>query len=168
MSKAQLTKELKNLDREQLQQLILDVYDARKEAREYFDFFLHPDVDKLFAKYDAELIKECERNRRGYSKARISRIRNTLKLFDTFEPGADYVIRLMLNALRYCIAAQRCFRCTDAFTNGICKLAVDVLKRADANLTFDKTFAQLNNLINSAAISPSLRRQIIDSIGTPL
>ena len=45
MSKIKLKKELQNMSREQLLDIILNVYDARKEAREYFEFFLNPDSD---------------------------------------------------------------------------------------------------------------------------
>lgn len=168
MSKAQLNKELKGLNKEQLLQLILDVYSARKEAREYFEFFLHPDVDKLFEKYDAEIAKECSRGSRGYSKARISHIRNSLKVFDSFEPGADYSIKLMFKTLNYCVIAERYYYCSDAFVNGICKLAVDILKRADANLSFEQTFSRINKLLNCEVITPTLRSKIIDAIGTPI
>ena len=51
MSKLRLTKEIKQLERHQLEQMILDAYAARKEIKEYFDFFLNPDVDKLIEKY---------------------------------------------------------------------------------------------------------------------
>ena len=40
MSKIKLKKELQNMSREQLLDIILKVYDALKEAREYFEFFL--------------------------------------------------------------------------------------------------------------------------------
>ena len=46
MSKLRLTKEIKQLERHQLEQMILDAYAARKGIKEYFDFFLNPDVDK--------------------------------------------------------------------------------------------------------------------------
>lgn len=38
MSKLLLKKEIKGLTRNQLEQMILDAYDAKKEIKEYFDF----------------------------------------------------------------------------------------------------------------------------------
>ena len=58
MSKLRLTKEIKQLERHQLEQMILDAYAARKEIKEYFDFFLNPDVDKLIEKYKVAASKE--------------------------------------------------------------------------------------------------------------
>lgn len=47
MSKQQLKKYLKDLDREQLEEFILDIYTDVKPAKEYLDFFLNPNVDKI-------------------------------------------------------------------------------------------------------------------------
>ena len=47
MSKLQLKKEIQKLERHQLEQMVLDAYAARKETKEYFEFFLNPDVEKL-------------------------------------------------------------------------------------------------------------------------
>lgn len=43
MSKAALRKELVKMSQEQLVTLILDLYSARPQAKEYFEFFLSPD-----------------------------------------------------------------------------------------------------------------------------
>lgn len=43
MSKAKLKKYLQSLPQEHLVQVILDLYDARKEAKEYLEFFMDPD-----------------------------------------------------------------------------------------------------------------------------
>ena len=79
MSKLRLTKEIKQLERHQLEQMILDAYAARKGIKEYFDFFLNPDVDKLIEKYKVAASKEFNRSKRGHSKARISVIKKLLK-----------------------------------------------------------------------------------------
>lgn len=50
MSKTKLKKYLQTLDREQLSQVILDMYDARKEAKEYLEFFMDPDIDATLEK----------------------------------------------------------------------------------------------------------------------
>lgn len=42
MSKAQLKKFLKDLERGQLEEFILDLYSDVKPAKEYLDFFLNP------------------------------------------------------------------------------------------------------------------------------
>lgn len=47
MSKAQLKKYIQGLDREQLEEFVLNIYSDVKPAKDYLDFFLNPDVDKL-------------------------------------------------------------------------------------------------------------------------
>ena len=44
MGKAQLKKEIQTLSREQLEHLVLEAYEARKEIKQYFDFFIDPDA----------------------------------------------------------------------------------------------------------------------------
>lgn len=46
MSKAQLKKYLQTLPHEQIVQVVLDLYDARKAAKEYLEFYMDPDAAK--------------------------------------------------------------------------------------------------------------------------
>ncbi len=50
MSKATLKKELKNFDADQLREILLDLYSARKESKEYPDFFVDHDIDAMIEK----------------------------------------------------------------------------------------------------------------------
>lgn len=51
MSKAQLKKHLSTLTKEQVIEVILKLYDARKEAKEYLEFYLNPDEDAKLEEY---------------------------------------------------------------------------------------------------------------------
>ena len=42
MSKTEVKKYIKSLDRQGLEQLVLDLYTARKEAKEFLDYAVHP------------------------------------------------------------------------------------------------------------------------------
>ncbi len=55
MSKAQLKKTISHMLPEQLQQLILEAYDARKETKEYLEFWLNPDPKTFTDKYKQKL-----------------------------------------------------------------------------------------------------------------
>lgn len=48
MSKAKLIKTLRDMDVDQLRELVLDIYASRMDAKEYLEFWLDPDVDKAF------------------------------------------------------------------------------------------------------------------------
>ena len=45
MSKAQLKRHLTKLTKEQVIDVILELYDARKEAKEYLEFYINPNDD---------------------------------------------------------------------------------------------------------------------------
>ena len=50
MSKAALKKELNTFTGEELVKVVLDVYDASKEAKQFLEYFLNPDPEALFEK----------------------------------------------------------------------------------------------------------------------
>ena len=100
MSKAALKKELENLSREQLIEVIGAAYSSSKEARAYFEFFLNPDADALLDNKIDIISKELARAKRGYSKARITVIRKAIRDFSSFGVGDEYVGRLMYAAIR--------------------------------------------------------------------
>ena len=143
MSKLQLKKEIKSLSREQLENMILDVYDARKEIKEYFEFFLNPDVDKLKEKYKVAISRELSRSKRGYSKARISVIKKLIKEFASFQPGFEAEIDLYYYAVSFAMLVETSLYCSDTLINGISILVVHMLDYADSNGIADKTLARL-------------------------
>ena len=57
MSKAKLKKYLQTLPQEHLVQVILDLYDARKEAKEYLEFFMDPDPKTALEKAKKEIYR---------------------------------------------------------------------------------------------------------------
>lgn len=56
MSKAALKKAMKGMSAEQLAEMIIELYDARKEAKDYLEYWLNPDpkkaLEEAFAKID--------------------------------------------------------------------------------------------------------------------
>ena len=58
MSKTNLRKELMTFTSEQLVEVIMNAYGSSKEARDYFEFFLNPDPERLMEKKLAVLDKE--------------------------------------------------------------------------------------------------------------
>lgn len=56
MSKAKLKKYLQSLPHDHMMQMVLDLYDARKDAREYLDFFIEPDPEGMLEKYKKNLM----------------------------------------------------------------------------------------------------------------
>lgn len=95
MSKTQLKKTLQQMSSEQLSELIIELYDARSEAKEYLEFFLNPDIDTKLEKVRAAIKKEVNRQSRGRNRARATRLRRFIKDFGSFNPGAEHVADVM-------------------------------------------------------------------------
>ncbi len=55
MSKAGLKKQLANMTADQLRELVLELYDIRKEAKEYLDYWANPDPRKAVEKAEKEV-----------------------------------------------------------------------------------------------------------------
>lgn len=121
MSKARLKKELLTFSDEQLLELILNAYDSSKEAKAYFEFFLNPDVDTLLKKKMEAIDKEARRNKWGYSKARISRIKSEIKAVEELGVGAEYVGELRFFAIRELVLLEKYLNYTNAFIASIDK-----------------------------------------------
>lgn len=146
MSKAQLKKELETMSREQIIQVVLDAYNARKETRDYFEFFLNPDVDKLYGKALAVIDKELIRGKRGYSTSRITVVRRAIKEFAAYDPGAEYVLRLMLDTLHHIMVREKYVYFKDTFEKGSKRLVDDIMAYADAHAMVDTAVSRLREL----------------------
>lgn len=161
MSKTELRRALADLDRDQLQQLILDMYTARKDSRPYFDFFVNPDVNKLYDDCCVLVEKECRRVRRGgRTKTRISYLRNIIRDFESFGPGADNVLRLMHHVMLMGCLVQKFYYDTATLEKGLLKLFADMLTYGDKHLLFDDALHRANEIINNEATTQIFAREL--------
>ena len=147
MSKLSLKKELATLSREQLTEVILTAYSANKTIKEYFDFFVTPDVDKLYEKHRTAITKEILRGKYHQSTARISHIRKFIKDFTSFGPGPEKVCELRLFAIEMLILQELNKNYSDTLINGTVNLVTDTLAYADRNLMFDTVMKRIDQLI---------------------
>lgn len=130
MSKNSLKKYINTLDASQLRQLLLDAYSARKETKEYFDFYLDPDSEKLAAKYRAIIEREFKA-RQGYFKKRPRRsvCKKAISDFKRFSPDGQVLAELMLF---YVMEADRWMRMmprrvSDAFARSVADMLCDTI-----------------------------------------
>lgn len=148
MSKHALKKELLTLDKQQLVDLVLDAYSARKEIKEYFEYFLNPDPEKLFEKFKLVIAKELDRAKRGiHSKARISFLRKQIKLFESFQPDAEWSLQLRLFIVAYAMLAEARLNFPTTLLEGIASIMTGTVDLADANGLFDHTLHRLENTL---------------------
>lgn len=156
MSKLDLKKTLATLTPEQKDELILSLYSARKEAKEYLDFFINPDIDKLLDTTTTAICKEVyKRGKHGYNKPKISTIRNLIKKVATLGPGSEYVVRLYLNTIHaVALAATDGYWFTEAHASSFARLVAEALKIADDASLLEPTVAELSSMIQRIPIGP--------------
>lgn len=147
MSKTALKKELKNLNEEQVKEMLLDLYSSCKEAREYLDFFIDPRVNELYDKYFSEIKKEALRSKHGRSTARISRIRSSIKRFLSFKAGAEFDISLMEQTINLLQHVEKYRYTSEYLSLGIIKLADEMLKYGEHEQMFDQALAAFDRII---------------------
>ncbi|MDE7345542.1 MAG: hypothetical protein K2N48_02240 [Muribaculaceae bacterium] len=81
MSKSKLKKELAGMTQGQVSDLMVQLYEASKEAKAWLDFYLNPDIDALSEKYRKQIYLKCY-GRSG--KVRRPKMRDCNQLIKTF------------------------------------------------------------------------------------
>lgn len=147
MSKTALRKELESLTREQIIDVVLTAYSSKKSIKDYFDFFALPDVEKLYDKFMRELTKEIGRGKYRHSTARISRIRKSIKDFESFNPGTERVRDLRIATINMLIEQEKVKIFSDTLINGTLKLLNETIAYADRNLIFDSTMREIDKCV---------------------
>lgn len=147
MGKQQLKKEIQALPREQLELMILEAYEARKEIKQYFDFFINPDIDKLTDKYILEINKEFRRSKHGRSNARITRIRKLYKEYQGYHPGFDKEIELLMHIITTALLIDNVFYISETMVRGVGALMKQMVIMSDANLVADEVLTKLTALL---------------------
>ena len=111
MSKSKLKKYIAGLPTEQVGEILLQVYEASKEAKGWLDFYLNPDIDALSEKYRKQIHLKCY-GRTG--KARRPKMRDCNQLIKTFStivqdptPVADLMRYFMEEVTRVASAKGR-------------------------------------------------------------
>lgn len=164
MSKSILRKELAHMSTAQLSEIILDAYDARPEFKEYFEFFLNPDVDKLNDKYSKIINKEFGRVHWGTSKARVTVLKKCVREFAAYNPGVDAVYNFMKDLLMKLAAVERLVNFTPAQMRYIQALATEMVKYGNANEMADRAINDAGTMLNHPNISKAVRLAIAEGV----
>lgn len=164
MSKTSLRRELERLDAAELRQLVIDIYESRREAKEYLDFFVNPDVDKMLGKYTAVVDKEFDRVMRRRVKPRMTRLRKAVKDFSSLDPGAEYVAELMCHTFQKLCAAGHlsCFK--EAVQISTARFLSDSMAYFDRNGIYSQFMPKIVTAvetINSRSITGDTLRRIL-------
>lgn len=157
MSKAALKKELAKMDHDQLVQIILDAYDGRQETKDYFEFFLNPDVDKLMEKFEARIGKELNRTKWGTSKARVTVLKRAIKDFTGLNPGLEAVLDMLFLTIRYMGILDRHVTITDAHERFLGAVLAQIVELADKHQIVAETMPRIDKLLHEELFSRYFR-----------
>lgn len=104
MSKAALKKTLLAMEKEQVVEMVMEMYAARKEAREYLEFWLDPDPKKELEKRKKQLYSVFVSAEKPIRSPRIPEANKIVKDFMaiTFDP--DQKMQLLIYLLKLYMA----------------------------------------------------------------
>ena len=95
MSKTDVKKYVMSLDKTSLVNLVMDLYTARKEAKEFLEYAIRPNDKEKFKEYKEIITKEFF-PKRGDGKMRFSVCKKAVKDFKTLNPSTHLIADLML------------------------------------------------------------------------
>lgn len=96
MSKSQVKKLLARMSKEEVINIVMELYDARKEARDYLDYYINPNESKELEKFKKIVLKEFDDNISHDPQCRFSVCRKALSDFKKLSPSADMLAEAMV------------------------------------------------------------------------
>lgn len=165
MSKSQLKKELEQLSAEQLRQIITDAYGARKEIRDYFEFFLNPDADKLIERANTQIVKELNRSKWRRSKARVTVIKKVIKDVASLNPGEEYLMGLMMSTLVNIGITDVYLELPQSLMNYSAALIKEYIALADKAELASQAAERIEALLQNDSLRMTYRRHVAGAAG---
>ncbi len=101
MSKSTIKKLLQSMKKEDIIEMVLELYSARKEAKEYLEFYAAPDEKGKLEEYKAIIKEEFYPKRRREPQTRFSICRKAVADFKKFKPSADALAELMVSYMEW-------------------------------------------------------------------
>lgn len=95
MSKTDVKKYIKSLDRGSLEELVMDLYSARKEAKEFLEYVIKPNDKGKLEEYREVITKEFF-PKRGEGRMRFSVCRKAVSAYKSLDPAPEFLADLML------------------------------------------------------------------------
>lgn len=172
MSKIQLKKELLGMSVQQITDMVLELYSARPEAKEYLDFFIKPDIDAKLEKARTLIKKELNRNSRGRNRARSSRIRRFIKDISSLNPGMEAVCEIMTFTIETVCATGSDQWIKETTQCAFAKLIHDTLTTADSSgllhIFLPRLETAIQKIPTSQYHSRSLKQLLNDTLSDTL
>jgi hypothetical protein len=102
VSKRDLKKYLKNLDKDELTKVILDTYSNNKDAKEYLDYLVEPNEKELLLKAKKIIREEYFPEKHFPQKPRLSVAKRAIADFKRFDPPKELIAELLLFLVEQC------------------------------------------------------------------
>ena len=163
-NKTLLKKTLAEFNAEQLRELILEMYTARSDIKEYINFFLDPDSKALAEKCIKPIMKELDRNKWGDCTARFSKIRKEIKHFESFSPDPPVVIEFYRDIVFRSLIISRYNWFGKAQANGYAQLLKKYLEISERNERLDSSIEGLDNFIKKNGLRNDISMDTADII----
>ena len=96
MSRAKFEKLANEMSKEDLVEMLMALYDSRKEAKDYFEYYLNPDEEKAEKKCKTVFLKEYTKTGVRPPKGRISKCKKALQDFEALRPSLEHRIDVRL------------------------------------------------------------------------
>ena len=96
MSKSQVKKLLTGMSKEEVINVVMELYDARKEARDYLDYYANPDEKSELEKFKKIVLKEFDEDGIPTSQCRFSVCRKALSDFKKLSPSTVTLAEAMV------------------------------------------------------------------------
>ena len=96
MSRAKFEKLANEMSKEDLVEMLMALYDSKKEATDYFEYFLNPDEEKAEKKCKTVFLKEYTKTGVRPPKGRISKCKKALQDFEALRPSLEHRIDVRL------------------------------------------------------------------------
>ena len=163
MSKTLLNKELKTFSDDQLREIILKVYDFSPEAKNYFEFFLNPDVDALLEKFVDLQAKEIMRGKYGECNACITVLKKNVRQFAAYGVGAEYHSRFVYYTFRMMLGQSQHTHFKDTLRKGISFMASQYVQIAAANGFVEEALNNISSSLQNMG-RPGINREITAAV----
>ena len=162
MSKIALRRELALMSEDQLRQIIMDAYSARKEIKEYFDYFLNPDPVAKGQEYIRKMAREMAR-RRG---PRATVLKKLLKDFAQFRPGMNIMLDLYAEFWALFIINYDTVYISQAIENLLDTTCRDAVAMADADgalTAIDRIYDNIDSMFSRSRGKNVVMRSLRDA-----
>ena len=157
------------MSKDQLAELVLDLYSAKKEIKDYLEFFLNPDVEKLYEKFKSSIDKELRRSKYGRSKARISKLKSICKDMASYSPGFETMVHGYIYIIRQMVYYERYLTFPSVLAAGLQFFVHQLVSLGNDEIMLDSVVSALDLIISDDSLGRQYyRRQLKETLNSEL